>query len=122
VTRGQLAELSLLDLGGGAALPGAAQAEHAVDRISWVSRIGLAPGEHPAMEALLQQAETLAQAASAQAGDDAPLRTVAPAPNRMRPGTEAARHPLAASGDLLKQAPAVKGGFYKVAPVLESHP
>ncbi len=121
VTREQLAELSLLDLGGEAALPGAAQAEHMVDRVSWVSRIGLTAAERPAMEALLQQAETLAQTAAAQAGDDAPLRTVAPAPNRMRPGTEAVRHPLAAAGELLKQAPAAKGDFYKVAPVLESN-
>lgn len=120
VTREQLAELSLLDLSGEkATLPGAAQTENAVDRISWAARIGLTPEERPAMEALLQQAETLAQTATAQAGADAPVHTVATAPNRMRPGTQAIRHPLAASGDLLKCAPATKGDFYKVAPVLE---
>jgi len=39
--------------------------------------------------------------------------------DRTRPGTEARRSPLAQSGDLLKNAPSVKGDYFKVAGILE---
>jgi len=120
VKREQLAELSLLDLGGGAAaLPGAEAQENRVDRISWVSRIGINEQERPVMEAVLAQAETLAEQAAAHAGTEAPIRSVAPVSNRTRPGTEAQRSPLAETGQVFKNAPAVKGAYFKVASVLE---
>ena len=119
VKREQLAELGLLDLGGSAALPGAAAQEDRVDRISWVSRIGVSEPERPVMEAVLAQAETLAEQAAAHAGTEAPIRSVAPVTNRTRPGTEARRSPLAEAGQLFKNAPAVKGAYFKVASVLE---
>ena len=121
VKREQLAELSLLDLGGGgsAALPGAEAQENRVDRISWVSRIGINEQERPVMEAVLAQAETLAGQAAAHAGTEAPIRSVAPVSNRTRPGTEAQRSPLAETGQVFKNAPAVKGAYFKVASVLE---
>jgi aspartyl-tRNA synthetase len=119
VKREQLAELGLLDLGGSAALPGAAAQEDRVDRISWVSRIGVSEPERPVMEAVLAQAETLAEQAAAHAGTEAPSRSVAPVTTRTRPGTEARRSPLAEAGQLFKNAPAVKGAYFKVASVLE---
>ena len=121
VKREQLAELSLLDLGGGgsAALPGAEAQEDRIDRISWVSRIGINEQERPVMEAVLAQAETLAGQAAAHAGTEAPIRSVAPVSNRTRPGTEAQRSPLAETGQVFKNAPAVKGAYFKVASVLE---
>ncbi len=119
VKREQLAELGLLDLGGSAALPGAAAQEDRVDRVSWVSRIGVSEQERPVMETVLAQAETLAEQAAAHAGTEAPLRSVAPVTNRTRPGTEARRSPLAEAGQLFKNAPSVKGAYFKVASVLE---
>jgi len=119
VKREQLAELGLLDLGGATALPGAEAQEDRVDRISWVSRIGVSEPERPVMEAVLTQAETLAEQATAHAGTEAPIRSVAPVANRTRPGTEARRSPLAEAGLLFKNAPAVKGAYFKVASVLE---
>jgi Asp-tRNA(Asn)/Glu-tRNA(Gln) amidotransferase C subunit len=39
--------------------------------------------------------------------------------NRTREGTNFRRHPLAENRDLFKNAPAVTGGYFKVASILE---
>ncbi|MDM7999413.1 MAG: aspartate--tRNA ligase [Dehalococcoidia bacterium] len=119
VKREQLAELGLLNLGGQAVLPGTAQKEDRVDRISWLSRIGIAPEERQLMEATLNRAEELASLAEEKAGEEDPVYGVAPVANRTRPGTEARRSPLSESGQLLRGAPAVKGNYYKTATILE---
>ncbi len=119
VKREQLAELSLLELGGKEVLPGTAEKENDIERISWVSRIGIAEEERPVMEEILARAGAMAQIASEKAGSEEPIRSVCPAANRMRPGIEAKRSPLAESGRLLKSAPAVKGSYFKVASILE---
>jgi len=119
VKREQLAELALLELGGKEVLPGTAEKENDIDRIAWVSRIGIADDERPVMEEILARSESMAQLAAEKAGSEAPIRSVCPAVNRMRPGTEAKRSPLAESGQLLKSAPAVKGSYFKVASILE---
>ncbi len=119
VKREQLAELGLLELGGQGALPGAAQKENQVDRISWVSRIGVAPAERALMEETLEQAEELASMATEKAGEEEPACSVAPVANRTRPGIEAKRSELSEEGQLLRSAPAVKGGYLKVANILE---
>jgi len=119
VKREQLAELGLLDLGGKDVLPGAAQKEDRIDRVSWVARIGVAPEERPVMEVTLNQAEELARLAAESAGDEEPLYSVAPVANRARPGVEASRSELAQSGELLKNAPSTKGDYFKVASILE---
>jgi len=115
----QLAELGLLNLGGKQDLPGAAQKENRLDRLSWLSRIGIAPDERPVMEDVIRQAEELAGIACREAGDDEPVRSVMPAPHRTRPGIEAKRTDAAADGRLMKSAPVVKGNFYKVPAILE---
>jgi aspartyl-tRNA synthetase len=100
-------------------LPGTAEKENPVDHLSWVSRIGIADEERPLMETILVQAEELAALATQKAGEEEPIRTVAPVANRTRPGTKQIRSALAESGRLLKSAPAVKGNYFKVASILE---
>jgi len=119
VKREQLAELGLLDLGGQDVLPGTALREDRVDRISWLSRIGVAPEERPVMESVLDQAEELALLAAKEAGEMEPMYSVTPVANRMRPGTAEKRSEFAETGDLLKNAPSVKGDYFKVAGILE---
>ncbi len=119
VKREQLAELGLLDLGGPSALPGSAGKEDLVDRISWVSRIGVAPEERPLLEETLSQAEEMALLAAEKAGEEEPAYGVVPVANRTRPGTEAGPSPPSRDGRLLGNAPAVKGGYFKVANILE---
>jgi aspartyl-tRNA synthetase len=119
VNREQLAELELFDLGKKEVLPGTTEQENDIDRISWVARIGISEQERPAMQDILTRAEDMAKAAAARAGSETPIRSVAPAVNRTRPGTEAFRSPLAKSGRFLENAPAVKGNYFKVASILE---
>jgi Asp-tRNA(Asn)/Glu-tRNA(Gln) amidotransferase C subunit len=95
-----------------------------VTALSWVSRIGLVKDEHASIRVAVDQARelaaTLRQAvAEIEAGDRTPLFSVAPAANRFRDGQSARVSEFSASGDLFENAPAVKGGFFKVAPVLE---
>ncbi|MBN2099563.1 MAG: aspartate--tRNA ligase, partial [Dehalococcoidia bacterium] len=119
VKREQLAELGLLNLGGQAVLPGTAHKENLIDRVSWVSRIGITQEERPLMEQTLAQAEELASLAAEKAGEEEPAYGVAPVANRTRPGTEEKRSPLSETGQLLKSAPAVKGNYFKTATILE---
>ena len=119
VKQEQLAELGLLNLGGKEVLPGAAEKENLLDRVSWVSRIGIAAQERPVMEEILQQAEALAKQAADAAGGEEPIRSVVPHVHRTREGLEAKRSPWAESGKLLKSAPSVKGNYFKVANILE---
>ncbi|MFA5055568.1 MAG: aspartate--tRNA ligase [Dehalococcoidia bacterium] len=119
VKREQLAELGLLNLGGQDVLPGTAEKENLIDRISWVSRIGIASGERALMEETLAQAEELALLAAQNAGKEEPAYNVVPIANRTRPGTEAKRSELSQTGQLFKNAPSVKGSYFKVASILE---
>ena len=125
VSREQLAELALLDMGGAAPLPGSPQQEQdPIDFLSWVARIGIADTERETIRAAVAQAKDLAARAGEQAATNngtknAPLYSVLPTANRFRPGTKAEISALSKNGDLLKNAPAVKGGYFKVASVLE---
>lgn len=119
VKREQLAELGLLNLGGEETLPGDSHRENIVDRLSWVSRIGISEAERPVMEKVLSQASELSALARQRAGDMTPIRSAVPVTNRLRPGTQENRSPLAPSGQLLKTAPSIKGDYFKVTAVLE---
>jgi aspartyl-tRNA synthetase len=119
VKREQLAELELLNLGGQDVLPGTAAQEDRLDRLSWVSRIGITAEERPMLEDVVAQAEALAALAAQHAGEAEPIISVVPTANRMRPGTEERRSALSETGQLLKSAPAVKGNYFKVASILE---
>ena len=119
VKREQLAELGLLNLGSQNLLPGTAEKENLIDRVSWVSRIGIASGERSVMEDILKNAEAMAVLASEKAGDMEPVYTVAPTSNHTRPGTKEDRSALSQNGQLLKNAPSVKGNYFKVSSILE---
>jgi aspartyl-tRNA synthetase len=119
VKREQLAELGLLNLGEKDVLPGKAHQENLLDRVSWVSRLGIAGEERPVMEEILHQSEKMAAKVCELAGTDEPIRSVAPPAGQTRSGMKATRSPLAETGQLLKSAPAVKGNYFKVANIIE---
>ncbi len=119
VKREQLAELGLLNLGGKDVLPGSDQKATLLDRVSWVSRIGIAEEERPLMEDVLRQAAELADLARKKAGREEPIRSVSPAAHRTRPGLVAQRSEFAENGKFLKSAPSVKGNYFKVANIIE---
>jgi len=119
VTREQLAELGLLNMGGQDVLPGSAQQESLIDRLSWVSRIGVGTEERPVIEAALKSSGEIALHVDKNAGGEDPAVSVVHVDNHMRPGIEEKRSNLSENGKLLKSAPSVKGNYYKVSGILE---
>jgi aspartyl-tRNA synthetase len=119
VSRDQLKELGLLESGGMTPLPGADQQQSLMESLSWVSRIRIDEAQRPAIADALEEAVRLAAQVNESAGNDAPLFSVATHMNRMREKGAARRSPLAESGDLFKNAPAMKGNYFKVAGILE---
>jgi aspartyl-tRNA synthetase len=118
VSHEQLAELELLNLGGGEAMPGKAE-KNLLETLSWVSRIGIREEEALMIETAVGQAEKLAAQIKARATDAEPMFSVIPLQNRTRPGREAVTHFGVENGDLLANAPEVKGDFFKVANIIE---
>lgn len=119
VASAQLAELGLLDLGKGQPLPGSEEQQDLVDSLSWVSRIRIHEDERAAIAASVRDAEALASIVNDRKKDGEPLFSVVAPVNRMREGKEARISPLADKGDLFKNAPSLKGGYFKVASILE---
>ncbi|MDD5233078.1 MAG: aspartate--tRNA ligase [Syntrophales bacterium] len=119
VSAGQLAELELLDLGGAALLPGTKEQEDFLDSLSWVSRIRINGGERAAISEAVEAAKSCAAKINAAAGEEEPMFSVAPASNRTRPGNEARESRFAKEQDIFRNAPEVKGGFFKTASILE---
>ncbi len=119
VSREQLGELGLLDLGGDKALPGTVTKEDLVEYLSWVSRIGVNETERPALENALAEASRLAAAVEGMETDAAPAFSAVPAKNRIRTGGEPVVSPHSESRDLFANAPAMKGRYFKVAGILE---
>lgn len=115
----QLTELGLLDLGEGKPLPGKAEQQDLVDRLSWVSRITIDGTERPGIAAAVAHARTLAELVKDKAGDEEPIFTVVSVVNHTREGTGARVSTFAETGEIFKNAPAEKGGYFKVAAVLE---
>jgi len=115
----QLDELGLLEGTQKETIPGVQEQKELIDVLSWVSRIGLEAGERPAIVAALTGAMRLAELSEDRAGDEAPLFAPHPAANRMRAKAPARVSPLAVTGEVLKNAPSVKGNYFKVASILE---
>ncbi|MDH5202839.1 MAG: aspartate--tRNA ligase [Nitrospirota bacterium] len=115
----QLAELGLLDMGGTQPLPGSKEQQDLIDSLSWVSRISINATERPAIIVAVQDAAALAEIVNRHGGEDEPLFSVVTVANRTRTGTEARTSLLAEKGELFKNAPAIKGGYFKVASILE---
>ncbi len=119
VADGQLRELGLLQSEETEIIPGVEERQELVDSLSWVSRIGLEAAERPAIVSALADAMRLAELIESRAGADKPLFTPVSASNRMREKSPARVSPLALNGELLKNAPSVKGNYFKVANILE---
>jgi len=119
VAQEQLGELGLLDLGDKKPLPGSTQEGDLIDSLSWVSRIAVTADERPQIERVLHAARELAGIVNDRRGDDEPLFSVVSVANRMRQAPQARRSTLVENGELFRNAPAVKGDFFKVASILE---
>jgi len=103
----------------GLRIPGEDRQNDLIDSLSWVSRIDINDEERPAITAALHKATSLAESAKENRGGEDPLFTVAPVSNRTRKGDKAKRSRLAEEGELFKNAPDVKGNFFKVSSILE---
>jgi aspartyl-tRNA synthetase len=119
VAEEQLRELGLLDMVEQKPIPGMEEGGELIDTLSWVARIGLDEDDRPAVAAALQAAARLADVVNRAAGNEEPMFAPWPSTNRMRPKAAARVCPLAESGELFKNAPSVKGDYFKVASVLD---
>jgi len=120
VTKAQLEELGLLDMGRAQTLPGSKDQQNLIDSLSWVSRIGVNIDERNAIADAVHDAVALAKIVNDHVREDEePLFSVITVENHTRPGTEACISPLAEEGEIFKNAPAEKGGYFKVASILE---
>jgi len=115
----QLRELGLLESGGAAPFAGADPQQNLLESLSWVSRIRIDEAQKPVIETALEEAVRLADRVNESAGNETPLFAVSIPENRMREKGPARRSPLAESGELFKNAPAMKGNYFKVARILE---
>ena len=115
----QLAELGLLELGGSQSFPGSKEQQDLIDSLSWVSRIRMDAEERPAIAAAIDDAKAYADLINSRCVEDEPMFSVVTVVNRTRQGTEARVSQLAEKGELLKNAPSTKGGYFKVASILE---
>jgi len=115
----QLAELGLLDILGKEELPGTSLRKDRVDHLAWVSRLGILDAERTVLESAVAAAEQMAGRVQAQAGNTEPAFSVSDLKNRFRDGGSPVRCPHAQKGELFRNAPAVKGDYFKVATILE---
>ena len=115
----QLAELGLLELGGSQSFPGSKEQQDLIDSLSWVSRIRMDAEERPAIAAAIDDAKAYADLINSRCVEDEPMFSVVTVVNLNRQGTEARVSQLAVKGELLKNAPSTKGGYFKVASILE---
>lgn len=115
----QLSELGLLDLGTARQVPGIGGYEDLLDSLSWVSRIRIEGHERPPIASAIEDAKALAEIVSNRRGEEEPLFSVISVANRVRKGTEPRLSPLAEKGEIFKNAPAAKAGYFKVASILE---
>lgn len=114
----QLEELGLLDMSSVKKIPDRERRD-ILEALSWDTRIGVRERERAGVEEALKEAARMADLVEKRAGEDDPVFRIIELENRMREGDKPVTSPLAESGDLLKNAPAVKGGFFKVANILE---
>jgi len=120
VAHEQLGELGLLGLGEEKLLPGSKKEGNLIDSLSWVSRIGIDDKERPHIESAVREAERMAKLVDDQAvNNEDPMFSVITVTNRLRKDPEAKRNSLAERGEIFRNAPAVKGDFFKVASILE---
>jgi aspartyl-tRNA synthetase len=119
VSRHQLIELGLVDGKTVQSVPGMEPHADLVDTLSWVSRIAVNSDEREIIKKAVDAAAGLADFIGVLDGKQEPVYSVVPLKNRTRQGKEARINPLAEKKELFKNAPAVKGGYFKVASILE---
>ncbi len=56
---------------------------------------------------------------NSRSGEDEPMFSVVSVANRTRPGTESRITRLSETGEIFKNAPSTKRGYFKVASILE---
>lgn len=119
VAHRQLTELSLLGENSAPLVPGIEPQADLVDTLSWVSRIAVDPNQKATIKKAVEDAVDLAEVMITHDEDQKPLYSVVSLKNRTRQGKKARVNPLAENRDLFKNAPAVKGGYFKVSSILE---
>jgi aspartyl-tRNA synthetase len=115
----QLHELGLLDFSPAITIPGMHEEKDLIDSLSWLSRIGIKDEEKVLIESALDDAVRLGSVMKEHAGGEEPAFSAVTLVNRSRSGDTARMCELAENGDLLKNAPSVTGGFFKVANIIE---
>ncbi len=115
----QLADLGLLDLAGAQPFPGSKEQQDLIDSLSWVSRIRIDAKERAAIAAAIDDAKARADLIRSRGGEDEPMFSVVTVANRTRQGGEPRISPLAEKGEIFKNAPSLKGGYFKVASILD---
>lgn len=121
VAQSQLQELGLTDMKGSNGIFGLEQKSDLLDSLSWVARIGIEEREREDIAAALENAMRLADIIAAKAGEEKeePLFSTVNAVNRLRSSQSSNPAGQLQKIDLFKNAPAVKGSYFKVAAVLE---
>jgi aspartyl-tRNA synthetase len=122
VAGNQLAELGIGADSKDHDLPGAPPRADVMETLSWVSRIQVDDPQKKAVQQALKEAQAMAQAMTGHSKDleeREPVYGVLSTINRTREGTKPRRHPLAETKDLFRNAPAVTGGYFTVASILE---
>ncbi|MBM9538316.1 aspartate--tRNA ligase [Desulfobulbus alkaliphilus] len=119
VSQEQLRELDLLGMAAAGTVPGMEEDQKPIDTLSWVARIGLRDEERPVVNEAVEEAVQLAGLMQRAAGNEEPVFTPVTLNNRMRPPEPARICPFAENGEMYRNAPSVKGDFFKVAGVLD---
>ncbi len=87
--------------------------------MSWVSRIAIDDTEQADIKAAVADAKNMADLVRNNAGNDEPMFSVVAVENHTRGGTAPRVSEFSQTGEIFKNAPAKKCGFFKVAAVLE---
>jgi len=119
VSRHQLIELGLVGGETIQSVPGMEPQDDLVDTLSWVSRIAVDPGEREIITKAVEAAKGLADLIDGLDKNQEPVYNVVSLKNLTRQGKEARLNQLAEKKELFKNAPAIKGGYFKVASILE---
>lgn len=119
VSESQLEELGLLDLSRARKSHDIHKEQELCEALSWLSRIGINEDERILISEAIDDAVRLGRTVSGNAGTGEPAFSVVEVINRSRKGDSAKVCELAQNGELLKNAPAVKGGFFKVTNIIE---
>ncbi len=119
VSQDQLKELGLLDLVEVPSVPGMGERGELIDSLSWAARIGLGEEEKPAVMEALKEAAQLADVAGQRAGEEEPVYAPHRVAGPLREHQTARVCAFAQTGEVFKNAPSVKGDYFKVASVLD---